>query len=296
MAAQCHFERPMLSGYKASSEFKRSMDHERSTSTVYIHLSPLPSVPVEMSLLLDSLELTVIIDNELDVMSPPPPTTIGTIYSHGSLGNIARDSALVHDRGEEDVRELKMDSICCAAHGLSVLLVLTPSMARRRGVCCLILGLKNAKRLDLDLAGVEAIVLSHWHRDHSGGMLRAIRMIKEVQEARGDGTKGVIVDVHPSRPKYRGFQLGEEIISFQPDPTFKEMAAAGATVSKNAQAHDLAGGMFHVSGKIPRETEYETGLRGGMRLDEDEDEAKGRWRKDEEIADERVLTCRVRGE
>lgn len=76
-----------------------------------------------MPLLLDSLEVTVIIDNELDVMSPPPPTTVGSIISHGSLGNISRESAHVY-RGNAEVRELKMESICCAAHGLSILLVL----------------------------------------------------------------------------------------------------------------------------------------------------------------------------
>ena len=77
----------------------------------------------KMPLLLDSLEMTVIIDNELDVMSPPPPTAVGSIISHGSLGNISRESAHVC-RGNEEVRELKMESICCAAHGLSILLVL----------------------------------------------------------------------------------------------------------------------------------------------------------------------------
>lgn len=107
-----------------------------------------------MSLLLDSLEVTVIIDNELDVMSPPPPTAVDSILSHGSLGNISRESAHVY-RGNEEVRELKMESICCAAHGLSILLVLmlyTPyktyrltvgrqvPLETKREAYCLILG------------------------------------------------------------------------------------------------------------------------------------------------------------
>ncbi|EFQ97740.1 metallo-beta-lactamase superfamily protein [Nannizzia gypsea CBS 118893] len=246
-----------------------------------------------MSLLLDSLEVTVIIDNELDVMSPPPPTVLGSIVSHGSLGNIALESAYVH-RGNEEVRDLRMESICCAAHGLSVLL--TGTIGDEKRSILFDTGPeedaweRNASRLGVDLSKVEAVVLSHWHRDHSGGMLRAIRMIKEAQEAQGPSSLGLVVDVHPSRPNYRGFQLGEEIISLQADPRFDEMATAGAMVSKNAQPHDLANGMFHVSGMIPRETAYETGLKGAMRLDDD-----GRWKKDEEIADERVVTCRVRG-
>ncbi|EZG01902.1 hypothetical protein H106_07944 [Trichophyton rubrum CBS 735.88] len=245
-----------------------------------------------MPLLLDSLEVTVIIDNELDVMSPPPPTAVGSIISHGSLGNISRESAHVC-RGNEEVRELKMESICCAAHGLSILL--TGTIGNEKRSILFDTGPeedtweRNAKRLGVDLSTVETIVLSHWHRDHSGGMLRAIRMIKEAQEAQGSSNARLVVDVHPSRPKYRGFQLGEELISLQADPEFDEMTAAGAVVSKNSQPHTLAGGMFHVSGMIPRETEYETGLKGAMRLDND-----GKWEKDEEIADERAVTCRVR--
>ncbi|EFE35745.1 metallo-beta-lactamase superfamily protein [Trichophyton benhamiae CBS 112371] len=271
-----------------------------------------------MPLLLDSLEVTVIIDNELDVMSPPPPTTVGSIISHGSLGNISRESAHVY-RGNAEVRELKMESICCAAHGLSILLTdsgQTGTIGNEKRSILFDAGPeedaweRNAKRLGVDLSSVETIVLSHWHRDHSGspfiyylytinqyitmtnfigGMLRAIRMIKKAQEAQGTSNAGVVVDVHPSRPKYRGFQLGEEIISLQADPGFDEMTAAGATVSKNSQPHNLADGMFHVSGMIPRETEYETGLKGAMRLDDG-----GNWEKDEEIADERAVTCRVR--
>lgn len=69
---------------------------------------------------LDSLEITVIVDNELDVMSAPAPDTV---QAHGMLGNIATESPHhVNDRGEASA-ELRMDQICCSAHGLSVLVV-----------------------------------------------------------------------------------------------------------------------------------------------------------------------------
>jgi 7,8-dihydropterin-6-yl-methyl-4-(beta-D-ribofuranosyl)aminobenzene 5'-phosphate synthase len=70
---------------------------------------------------LDSLELLVIIDNELDPISK---------YANEGLaatGNIA-DIALTtpfrpKDRGGENVHELRMEQICQSAHGLSIMIV-----------------------------------------------------------------------------------------------------------------------------------------------------------------------------
>jgi 7,8-dihydropterin-6-yl-methyl-4-(beta-D-ribofuranosyl)aminobenzene 5'-phosphate synthase len=70
---------------------------------------------------IDSLELVVIIDNELDVLSKPEPNTV--VSSSGNIANIGLGSpANIHHRGECS-KEIRMDSICCAAHGLSIQLV-----------------------------------------------------------------------------------------------------------------------------------------------------------------------------
>lgn len=77
---------------------------------------------------IDSLDITVIVDNELDVMSPPPPNTV---QATGLLGNIALESPyILHDRGEAS-KELRMSSICCAAHGLSIMIVRPFHMERK---------------------------------------------------------------------------------------------------------------------------------------------------------------------
>lgn len=49
--------------------------------------------------------------------------------------------------------------------------------------------------------------------------------------------------------------------------------------------------MFLLSGMIPRVTPYENGLKGAMRYDRDEAE----WFSDEQIADERLLMCNLKG-
>lgn len=68
----------------------------------------------------DSLEAIVIIDNELDPMSPAAPDTV---QMTGLMGTIGMNSQhRLTDRGDAHA-ELRMDDICCSAHGLSILVV-----------------------------------------------------------------------------------------------------------------------------------------------------------------------------
>jgi 7,8-dihydropterin-6-yl-methyl-4-(beta-D-ribofuranosyl)aminobenzene 5'-phosphate synthase len=123
-------------------------------------------------------------------------------------------------------------------------------------------------------------------------MLKAIRMIKAANPRRGSHDDNLIVDVHPSRPDYRGFVMGDhKIVSLEADPRFEEMEEAGATIHKHHEAHTILDDMFLVSGEIPRKTRYETGLKYGMRFDQE----TGEWFSDEKVADERFLMCNLKG-
>lgn len=121
-------------------------------------------------------------------------------------------------------------------------------------------------------------------------MLRAIDMINKEKESKFDQSK-VSVDVHPSRPDYRGFLLGDKIVSLEADPSFQEMTDSGATVERHDETHAVLDNMFLVSGEIPRNTSYENGVKYGMRFDLSENE----WISDEKIADERFLMCNLKG-
>ncbi|PGH21412.1 hypothetical protein AJ80_03329 [Polytolypa hystricis UAMH7299] len=243
---------------------------------------------------IDRLEALVIIDNELDIMSPVHNTGV---QAAGLMGNIALDSDSTdgHDDDRGGSRELRMERICCAAHGLSVLVTATKDDVRR--TMLFDVGPeeeaweRNVKRLQPDLAEVERIQLSHWHRDHSGGMLKAIRMIKHAKAAKGEGDQELIVDLHPSRPDNRGFTIGTESVSLEADPTFQDIEEAGGIVEKHSSTHTVLENMLLVSGEIPRQTEYENGLKNGIRFDR----ASGKWEEDEMIADERFLACNVKG-
>ena len=148
------------------------------------------------------------------------------------------------------------------------------------------------KRLGADIAKIERILLSHWHRDHSGGMLRAVQMINDARLSSSGSDGKVVVDLHPDRPDYRGFVIpGTAHVSFEADPSFSEIEAAGGVVEKNAEGHTVSDGFFHVSGEIPRNTAYELGVRGAARYVG----AKKAWEPDTLIMDERLVVCHLRG-
>ena len=240
---------------------------------------------------LDSVEILVIVDNELDPISASPNSSV---QQTGGMKDIAINSAPLNesDRGSA-IRELRMDHICCSAHGLS--LMITGVKGEQRHTILFDTGPeesaweRNVKRLRADIGTIEAIQLSHWHRDHSGGMLQALRMIHAAKPGGGK----VRVDLHPSRPHHRGLQPpGMPPVSLEADPTFEEVATAGGEVVKSDQPHTLFEKMFMVSGEIPRVTEYEKGLRFGVRFDPD----SSTWSPDTLIQDERFLMCKIKGE
>jgi 7,8-dihydropterin-6-yl-methyl-4-(beta-D-ribofuranosyl)aminobenzene 5'-phosphate synthase len=192
-----------------------------------------------------------------------------------------------------------MENICCSAHGLSLLVTgvkddVSRTMLFDTGPEGRALEL-NARRLKVvdELGDVERVVLSHWHRDHSGGMVRAVEMVHEGKRGAGGikEERTVVVDLHPNRPEVRGVKAPSvgQTIALGKDPTFGEIEDAGAVVEKSDQPHAVLGGMFVVSGEIPRVTDYEVGLRYGVRLE------GGRWVEDCLIRDERLVMCRVKG-
>ena len=69
---------------------------------------------------LDSIEITVIIDNELDPISPSnnPAVAYKGLFQGVGMSPVPAGQ----DRGGA-VGEFRMDSICCGAHGLSLMIV-----------------------------------------------------------------------------------------------------------------------------------------------------------------------------
>lgn len=81
-------------------------------------------MPSDPSLVeIDSLEIQVIIDNELDPLSQPAPDTVH--LAGGTMPLIALSTSPSLQPGERGnaVKEFRMEDICCSAHGLSIMIV-----------------------------------------------------------------------------------------------------------------------------------------------------------------------------
>ena len=133
----------------------------------------------------DRLDILLLVDNATDGLSTTPkyvvPEWVG-LHAAGRLPAMAGEA------------------ICHAHHGLSVLLTAHVGDETRR----LLLDagpegatfLRNSAILGVDLGAVDAVVLSHGHWDHGGGLLAAVEAI--AQGPRG----GVDCFLHPGSGQF----------------------------------------------------------------------------------------------
>lgn len=222
-------------------------------------MSAYDSLPLDI-VPLDELEILVVVDNETDTLSS---VDAGVPQIPEIMHLAARTPASRHHEGHEC--KTVFDQLCCACHGLSVLI--TGRRGSERHSVLFDVGpypdlwLDNAKRLGIDLSTIERIFLSHWHFDHSGGFPAVIAAVSVARAAAGLARPSV--DLHPNRPDQRGILLPSGLmILLPPEPTFDMLAKAGAEVVTSADPHAMCGNFFFGSGTIDRVTDYETGLVG----------------------------------
>ncbi|HXZ54773.1 MAG TPA: MBL fold metallo-hydrolase [Burkholderiales bacterium] len=224
----------------------------------------------------DALEFLVLVDNVTDSLSSNPPEVLpewSVLLTGGRL------------------RVLAGSAICCAHHGLSVLL--TATVGGRKHTILFDAGpaaatfQRNTEILGVDFSGIEAVVLSHGHWDHAGGLLAAVESV-----ARSRGRNSFPCFVHPGMFRQRATKRPDGqlyVNELVPDP--ERLSAAGAEVVNTREPQSIAGGAFYLSGEIPRVTSYEAGVPNHLTRSPDGTS----WEPDPLIMDERYLSVNVKG-
>lgn len=138
--------------------------------------------------------------------------------------------------------------------------------------------IENARRMGVNLARVECIVISHGHYDHFGGLSAVAKAI-----SRDD----LPIIVHKDMFKKRGVLNPDGTIRKYPDfPREEEVKPARYVVTE--QPCLIADDLALVTGEIPRKTSFEGGYPRHRAL------IRGEWKPDPWIRDERALVINIR--
>lgn len=110
----------------------------------------------------------------------------------------------------------------------------------------------NADALGLDLTTVEAMVLSHGHMDHFGGLEQLAERV---------GKKGIELIVHPTAfRKSRFIKVTEEIKIGLPALKRERFENAGISLVESKEPRILLDDCVLFLGEIPKQTEFERGF------------------------------------
>ena len=166
-------------------------------------------------LAVDRLKMLVRVDNLTDSLSTSPA---GVTSEWSGLLSGGR------------MRVMSGSNICCAHHGLSLLISVHIGPTKRtllfdagpEGATFL----RNTRILGVDFSAIETVVLSHGHWDHAGGLLAAIEAISAVR-----AKEGADCFVHPGMFAQRALQgPGGELYVHEPVPGPGKLSGAGARV------------------------------------------------------------------
>ncbi|EJD02992.1 uncharacterized protein FOMMEDRAFT_108055 [Fomitiporia mediterranea MF3/22] len=249
---------------------------------------------VRALLRVDSLKITFLVDNSIEWFTKLPPGFSSELSQHLTKHSPPVDKVT-------GVPFVDLENYCCGAHGFAALIetqvegsephtVLFDTGPDSKSL------IRNIESMKVPVNQIERIILSHWHGDHSGGLLSFLRYRNEKAKTTSN-TIPISVDLHPDRPVARGIAPppGDKVVGRLPEePTFDEIDALGAEVDLHAEPHVVAGNTLYVSGEIPRVTEFEQGLIGGMRWVRS-GSGEGAWTEEPHIMDERYAAIDVLG-
>jgi 7,8-dihydropterin-6-yl-methyl-4-(beta-D-ribofuranosyl)aminobenzene 5'-phosphate synthase len=229
------------------------------------------SAPISLTPV-DSVEILTLVDNSSDLLLRGDERVKRATFVDG-----ARVEAPL-------MLDANLPRYLIAEHGFSALVTVTTGDRTRRLLFDAGLSVgglaHNLDVLQLDLADIEAIVLSHGHFDHLGGLNGLIDRL---------GARRLPMLLHPDFWLRRRIAVpGQEPFElFAPSRTGIE--GAGFQIIEDVRPSLLLDGAVLITGEVVRTTEFERGFAVHQALRD------GAWEPDPLILDDQALIVTVRG-
>ena len=182
------------------------------------------------------------------------------------------------------IKDQEIKNSILAEHGFSALVTVT-SQDRARTIL-FDFGFSehgaayNADALEVDLSAVEALVLSHGHMDHFGGMEQLAERV---------GKNGIELVLHPTAFRTsRYVKVSEEFKIKLPSLNRQKIENAGISIVESREPRMMLDDSLLFLGEIPKQTDFEKGF-PKMHYDEDK---KEKW---DPIEEDTAIVIDVKG-